>query len=223
MTLTTIKSEPVWRHEDPNELQPPLQTDVSVDVCVVGAGIAGMTTAYLLAKQGQSVVVLDDGRVGGGQTGHTTAHLASAIDDRFVRIAQLHGEEGAALAADSHASAIDRIESIVRQEKIDCHFERLDGYLIAAPGDESMIDREFEAAHRARVQGVERLAAPPLQSFGMTGCLRFPRQGQFHPLKYLAGLSQAFRRLGGKLYNGTHATKIEGGKQATIAPARARR
>src|ERR671913_35108 len=80
--------------------QAALAEDLRVDVCVVGAGIAGMTTAYLLAREGKSVVVLDDGPIGGGQTERTTAHLANAIDDQYCEIERLHGEKGARLAAE---------------------------------------------------------------------------------------------------------------------------
>src|SRR5688572_24720553 len=108
---------------------PQLTQDLRADVCVVGAGIAGITTAYLLSREGKSVVVLDDGMVGGGETGRTTAHLVNALDDRFYNLERLHGEKGARLAAQSHSAAIDKIEEIVRRENIDCDFLRLDGYL----------------------------------------------------------------------------------------------
>ena len=162
----------------------PLGEDVVADVCVVGAGIAGMTTAYLLARENRNVVVLDDGPVGGGMTRRTTAHLASAIDDRFVRIERLHGRDGARIAAESHATAIDRIESIAREEAIDCDFERLDGYLIAAPDmPEGLLDRELAAAQRAGLTDVAAVARPPSGEFANGRALRFPRQGQLHPGK----------------------------------------
>ena len=93
-----------------------------------------MTTAYLLAREGRSVVVLDDGPVAGGQTRRTTAHPSHAIDDRYFEIERLHGPEGARLAAESHSAAIDRIEAIVGEEQLACDFVRLDGYLFLAPG-----------------------------------------------------------------------------------------
>lgn len=104
--------------------RPALTKDIVTDVCVVGAGIAGLTTAYLLAAEGQSVVVLDDGPIAGGETSRTTAHLANAIDSRYFGIEHLHGEKGARLTAESHTAAIDRIEAIVAKEKIECEFER---------------------------------------------------------------------------------------------------
>lgn len=98
-----------------------LAEDTSADVAIVGAGIAGMTTAYLLAREGKRVVILDDGPIGGGMTSRTTAHLVNALDDRFYELERLHGEKGSRLAAESHSAAIDRIEAIVKEEKIDCY------------------------------------------------------------------------------------------------------
>src|SRR4051812_22486316 len=94
----------------------PLAEDIKTDVCVIGAGIAGLTVAYLLAREGKSVVVLDDGPIGGGESGRTTAHLASAIDDRYFEIERIHGPKAAHLAYTSHSSAIDLIEKIVKGE-----------------------------------------------------------------------------------------------------------
>ncbi len=94
-----------------------LATNEQADVCVVGAGMAGLTTAYLLGRAGKSVVVLDDGPIVSGETERTTARLVTALDDRYVELERLHGEKGARLAAESHAAAIDQIERIVQEEK----------------------------------------------------------------------------------------------------------
>jgi glycine/D-amino acid oxidase-like deaminating enzyme/nitrite reductase/ring-hydroxylating ferredoxin subunit len=188
-----------------------LTADKTADVCVVGAGIAGLTTAYLLALEGKSVVVVDDGPIGGGQTQRTSAHLSSAIDDRFVELERIHGEEGSRLAAESHASAIDRIEAIATEEAIACDFRRVDGYLFNAPGQpDDLLEQERKAAHRAGLMDVAFVPRAPLP-FDTGRCLRFPRQGQFHPLKYLAGLAQAFRKKGGTIHTNTHAARIDGG------------
>src|SRR5213082_1429693 len=102
-------TSPWWAMDETPPFSP-LDRHTQADVCVVGAGIAGMTTAYLLAREGRSVVVLDDGPIAGGQTQRTTAHLSNAIDDRYFEIERLHGPQGARLAAESHTAAIDRIE-----------------------------------------------------------------------------------------------------------------
>jgi glycine/D-amino acid oxidase-like deaminating enzyme/nitrite reductase/ring-hydroxylating ferredoxin subunit len=206
----------VWMQTaDMPETQARLGADVQADVVIVGAGIAGLTTAYLLTKEGKRVVVLDDGPLAGGETCRTTAHLTNALDDRYYELERLHGEKGARLAAESHTAAVDRIESIVNAEKIDCDFTRLDGYLFVPPGDDpAQLGDELRAAHRAGLTEVEHVERAPLDSFDTGPALRFPRQAQFHILKYLSGVAAAVRRQGGEIYTQTHADKIVGGKPA---------
>jgi glycine/D-amino acid oxidase-like deaminating enzyme/nitrite reductase/ring-hydroxylating ferredoxin subunit len=193
-----------------------LTGDASCDVCIVGAGIAGLTTAYLLAREGRSVIVLDAGPIGGGMTGRTTAHLVNALDDRYFDLESYHGEEQARLVAQSHTAAIDRVESIINAESIDCEFERLDGYLFVPPGEsKEILDRELKATHRAGI-ATELVTRAPLESYDTGQALRFPDQAQFHPLKYLSGLASAIRKLGGKIHTETRAGKIEGGDSARI-------
>jgi glycine/D-amino acid oxidase-like deaminating enzyme/nitrite reductase/ring-hydroxylating ferredoxin subunit len=212
------KSRSVWMNTAPQAAPAGLTQDTRADVCVVGAGIAGMTTAYLLTREGRSVVVLDDGPVGGGQTQRTTAHLSNAIDDRYFEVEKVHGTAGSRLAADSHTAAIDRIEAIARAENIDCDFRRVDGYLFVAPGQSpDILDQEQAAARRAGLTDIEIVARAPLASFDTGRALRFPRQGQFHPLKYLAGLADAVRRAGGRIHTGAHVRRIDGGTEAKVA------
>jgi glycine/D-amino acid oxidase-like deaminating enzyme/nitrite reductase/ring-hydroxylating ferredoxin subunit len=193
---------------------------LSADVCIVGAGIAGLTIAYLLAREGKAVIVLDDGPIGGGMTARTTAHLTNALDDRFYELERLFGEEGSRLAAQSHTAAIDRVEAIVNEEEINCEFERVDGYLFIPPdGRVKVLDDELPAAHRAGLTEVRRIERAPLESFDTGPCLHFPRQAQFHPLKYLTGLARAIEREGSKIFTGTHADEIEGGPDAHVTSA----
>ena len=140
----------VWMATADTPSEPRLTEDIRTDVCIVGAGIAGMTTAYLLAREGRAVVVLDDGAIGGGMTGRTTAHLTNAFDDRYVEMERLHGEEGSRFIAESHTAAIDKIEEIISREAIDCGFERVDGFLFVPPGEStSVLDDELVASRRA--------------------------------------------------------------------------
>ena len=206
----------VWMATTPLSQEQGLASDARADVCIVGAGIAGLTTAYLLAKEGKKVIVLDDGPTAGGETCRTTAHLVSALDDRFYHLERLHGREGARLAAQSHAAAIDRIERIVRDEAIDCDFMRLDGYLFVPAGDDpKQLEDEFESATRAGLD-VSRVDRAPISSFDTGPALKFARQGQFHVLKYLRGVAAAAQRGGVQIYNGTHADRIEGGADARV-------
>jgi glycine/D-amino acid oxidase-like deaminating enzyme/nitrite reductase/ring-hydroxylating ferredoxin subunit len=197
----------------------PLEQDLHVQVCIVGAGIAGLSTAYLLAKAGKAVAVIDDGPIAGGMTQMTSAHLTNVMDDRYFELERLHGGSGARLAADSHAAAIDCIEAIVREENLACDFARVDGYLFLAEDDAiETLDRELAAAHRAGLSGAAKVARAP--SFDSGPCLRFPNQAQFHPLKYLAGLTQALHRCGGRIFCGSHVDGIEGGAPALVRVGR---
>ncbi len=90
-------STSIWMATADTPSRSRLKESIRTEVCIVGAGIAGLSTAYLLGREGRSVVVLDDGLIGGGMTGRTTAHLTNAYDDRYVEIEKLHGEEGFAL------------------------------------------------------------------------------------------------------------------------------
>src|SRR5256885_5478975 len=102
--------------------RPALTKSITTDVCVVGAGITGLSVAYTLARAGRRVVVLDRDQIGSGESGRTTAHLSNAIDDRYERLEKAVGGPKARLAAESHTAAIDTIERIVRDEGIDCDF-----------------------------------------------------------------------------------------------------
>jgi len=184
--------------------------------CVIGGGIAGLTTAYLLAKAGKAVTVIDDGLIGGGETCRTTAHLTNAIDDRIYRIEKWHGEDHARLAVESHTAAIEQIEQIVRSESIDCDFERLDGYLVQAEENDDDLEEELAAAHRCGLVDVEWAEKAPITGYDTGRCLRFPRQGQFHVLKYLSGLAKAIEMNGGRLLSHTRVIDWAGGDHPTL-------
>jgi len=210
-------STSVWMATSETPTQSRLKESIRTDVCIIGAGIAGLTTAYLLGREGRSVVVLDDGLIGGGMTGRTTAHLTNAYDDRYVEIEKLHGGEAARLTAESHTAAIDKVSEIVSAENINCDFEWLDGFLFAQTRDEvGLLRDELAAAHRAGLVGVEKVARAPLDSFDTGPALRFPRQAQFHPLRYLNGVARAVMTESGRIFGQTHASRIEGGTSARI-------
>ena len=213
------KSTSPWIETTPRIPTTSLTQNTRADVCVIGAGIAGLTTAYLLAREGRSVVVLDAGQLGNGQTSMTTAHLSNVIDDTFKEILRLHGPDGARLANSSHVSAVDRIAMICAEEHIDCRFERLDGYLfLGAKDKESTLDEELEAARVANAR-VTRLPQAPVSGFSSGPCLRFPQQAQFHPLRYLNGLANATVGRGGRIYTETKAVEAEGGERACVKTA----
>jgi glycine/D-amino acid oxidase-like deaminating enzyme/nitrite reductase/ring-hydroxylating ferredoxin subunit len=218
MTEHSGKSVSMWMATGTLPTFPKLRTNEQGTVCVVGAGIAGLTTAYLLGRAGKSVIVLDDGPIASGESERTTAHLSTLLDDHYADLLRWHGEKGARLAAESHATAIDTIERIVRDESIDCDFERLNGYLFAPPEASSdILDRELAAAQRVGLRDVHMVARAPLIYFDTGRALCFPHQAQFHPVKYLAALVKAIVRDGGRLYTDTHVDHIEGGGSARVS------
>jgi glycine/D-amino acid oxidase-like deaminating enzyme/nitrite reductase/ring-hydroxylating ferredoxin subunit len=191
--------------------RPALSANRKTDVCVIGAGIAGISTAYLLTREGRSVTVLDLDRIGGQETSRTTAHLSDVLDEGLPELIAMHGEERARLAVSSHSAAIARIEEIVEAEGIACGFERLDGYLFASPeADEDALEEILDAAHRLGLSGARRLSRTRGKGLRTGPCLRFPRQAQFHPLRYVEGLAAAIERAGGKLFGETRVVDVEG-------------
>jgi glycine/D-amino acid oxidase-like deaminating enzyme/nitrite reductase/ring-hydroxylating ferredoxin subunit len=189
---------------------PALNQDLKTDVVVIGAGIAGITTAYFLLKAGLKVVVVEDGNVGSGETGHTTAHLSAALDDRYSHLEKIFGKNQTPLIASSHLQAIDTIDQIVLQNKIDCDLKRLSGYLFLHPSDKpESLQQEFEACRRAGLD-VKMLDETPGMKVPQGACIEFANQGQFHPLKYLDGLCAVVTALGGRIYCSTRAVSFSG-------------
>ena len=167
-----------------------------VDVLVVGAGITGLTTAYLLARSGQRVAVVERERIGSGETGNTSAHLTQITDLRLTTLADRFGRDAARLAWEGGGVAIDLIESIVEREGIECGFARVPGSLCPpffdAQDDARGLLADFELARELGIQASYRrsgaLAGRPV--------VVFADQALFHPLRYLGGLAAAAEAAG---------------------------
>lgn len=206
----------LWQRAD-KPLFTSLAENLQTEVCVVGAGISGLSTAYFLLKAGIKVAVVDRERLGLGETGLTSAHLSNALDEGYLAIRRQHGDEGARLAAESHTQAINEIERIQRTEVIDCDFRRTPGYLFLKPeGKVTDLIHELEAVHDAGLSQVRLLPSAPQPLFDTGPCLEYPMQAQFHPLKYLDGLATAVQRLGGRIFTHTEVTEVTGGTSATV-------
>lgn len=209
--MSTAKTLPIWSAATgftrtrfstaaPTQLQ---------DTVVVGAGVAGLVTALCLARDGRRVLVVDRQGLGEGESLRTTAHLASALDDRFYNLARWHGKDGARLAAESHAAAIDWIEQFVAQAPGRCGFRRVPGYLFSHDGNTERLQKECEAADEAGLtvayvsQGI-----PGLPALGPA--LRFDHQARIAMDRYLLALGEACDALGVHFMRGD-VTRIEGG------------
>jgi glycine/D-amino acid oxidase-like deaminating enzyme/nitrite reductase/ring-hydroxylating ferredoxin subunit len=192
-----------WMESAPVVDAPQLSRHEDCDALVIGSGIAGLSTAYEVARAGRSVVVIDRGGIGNGMTARTTAHLATELDDFYSELIRVRGEDEARIYYQIQVAAVNRIEAICREESIDCDFHRLDGYLI--PTDEGPIadlQEEFEACRRIGVE-VEWVDRAPVPGLDTGRCLRFPKQGRLHPTHYLAGLARAILARGGRIYANT--------------------
>jgi len=184
-----------------------LQENLETEVLVIGGGIAGLTTAYLLLKSGKQVTVIEDGFIGSGESGRTTAHLTCALDDRYYFLEDTFDKASAALAAESHQAAIGMIESIINTESIDCNFKTVDGYLFLDPSDKNEnLLREFKATQSAGINTEIVDITPGILNVGTS--IKFPSQAQFHIIKYLQGLSHAIAQMGGKIYTETRGEHI---------------
>lgn len=193
---------------------PKLTKDATADVVVVGAGIAGLSVAYNLAKAGKKVIVLESRAIGAGQTGKTTAHLMPWNDDYYYEIEKSWGTDKMKIVADSHVRSIDFVESVVKEEGIECNFQRVPGYLVATEENESEAEKlrmEYEACIRAGLDSVKMInlkGAPENGSFGH-GIL-FPMTAEFQPLKYIQGLAKAIKKMGGEIYEETAVIEQKG-------------
>ena len=208
----------IWQGTCEVPRYPKLARSGTTEVCVVGAGIAGLCVAHHLAREGKKVTVLDDGPIGGGETGRTTAHLTYAMDDRIYNLESVHGAEGARMIVESHAAAINRFQQIAQLEDIDCEFTRVDGYLMQRePGNSEELQKEFEAAHRAGLSDLALVDRAPIAGFESGTALRFPGQATLHPLRFLVGLADAIvNKYGGEIYCDTHVEGVEGGNPCNV-------
>jgi glycine/D-amino acid oxidase-like deaminating enzyme/nitrite reductase/ring-hydroxylating ferredoxin subunit len=207
--VTSGKNISYWLDSQSAISYSPLNENLETDVVVVGGGIAGITIAYRLSQSGKKVILVEDGNICSGETGRTTAHLVTALDDRYERLEQIFGKEGASLVYESNRAAIDFVKETVQRERIECDFELLPGYLFLHPSDsKDSLDKEYEAAKRAGVP-VQKVNRVPgiLKDVGQA--LEFADQAQFHPLKYLKAVCNAIVKNGGRIFTDTHAREID--------------
>lgn len=212
--LTSGEHLSYWTSSVPPMLFQPLKEDVETEVLVVGGGLGGLTTAYCLLQAGKKVVVLEDGEIGSGESGRTTAHITYALDDRYYFLEQQFGQEGARMLGESHRAAIDWIDATVAKEGIDCHFRRVEGYLFLHPSDKpENLDRELEATQRLGLP-TEMVPKIPGLPAGDGRAIRFPGNGQFHIMEYMNGLARAIVKSGGRIFTRSRAEEIskEGAK-----------
>jgi glycine/D-amino acid oxidase-like deaminating enzyme len=186
----SISSQSLWITDSKNTY-PKLSQERSCDVAIVGGGIVGVTTAYLLSKVGKKVVLLEKNTIGSGATGYTTAMITQYIDIEMSKLVELFGKGVAKKIWQSGKDAIDCIERNIREEKIDCNFIRLP-YIVYAK-DEKEREELQEEQKAAKTIGVEL-------TFANNGSLVLKNQAKFHPIKYLRGLANSACQNGAQIF-----------------------
>jgi glycine/D-amino acid oxidase-like deaminating enzyme/nitrite reductase/ring-hydroxylating ferredoxin subunit len=196
---------------------PALQRDIDVDVLIVGAGLTGITTAYLLGQEGVRVALIDRDKVAGGDTSRTTAHLTYVTDERLHHLASKFGAEAARKFWEAGVVAIDTIERIVEETGGDAEFVRVPGYLHARVGqapDRKELDALRENVELAQSFGLDATFVERTPYGAMPG-VKFAQQAKFHPRKYLSGMLSVIQQQGGLIFEGTAFESVDDGEPMT--------
>lgn len=204
-----VGTSPYWADSPSLPAFGAIDHDLDVDVVVVGGGITGLTTAYLLLSAGKSVAILERARCASIDTGHTTAHLTMVTDTRLSELVSRFGQSHAQAVWDAGLAAIDQIDAIVTEHDIDCGFEWVDGYLHSPHGesDAGRVDQFRNEASLAQELAFNAAFVEHVPFTGGPG-IRFVDQARFHPLKYIAGLATAVRAKGGAIFEQSGAEEF---------------
>jgi glycine/D-amino acid oxidase-like deaminating enzyme/nitrite reductase/ring-hydroxylating ferredoxin subunit len=200
--------ESYWRDSQEFPTFPALTTDTETEVVVVGAGIAGITTAYLLAKERKKVLLLDAGRIANGTTGHTTAKITAQHDVIYDELINHFGTAKAEDYYQANMLAKKFIEDTINELAIECDFKQEDAYLYTIDdANIAKLEKEAAAYETLGINGglVDHL---PI-SLGEKVGLVMRNQARFHPLRYLATLLDRFVALGGKVYEETTVVDVQ--------------
>ncbi len=194
---------------------PPLTADTEADVVIVGAGITGITAAYLLTRAGKKPVLLEAGRILNGTTGHTTAKITAQHDliyDEFIRH---FGDDKTRLYYEANFEAMNFIRETVAKESIDCGFADESSF-IYTESDLAVenLEKELRAYEKLGIAGelTERIALP----LEVRAALLMPNQARFHPVSYLAALISKAEEAGARIFEQTTAVKVEEGDSPVV-------
>lgn len=209
------RPESYWMETAPAPSRPPLSDDIEVDVVVVGGGVAGLSTAWELAREGRSVAVLEADRIAAGVTGHTTAKLTALHSLVYERLRRTRGPEAARLYAQSQQQAVEHVASVAAQLGIDCDLERAPAYTYTTRAEDTdELRAEAAAAREAGLPAVytEETGLP----FPVAGAVRVDDQAQFHPRTYLLALAEDLRARGGVIHERSRVTGLHEGSPCTV-------
>ncbi|HKG02003.1 MAG TPA: FAD-dependent oxidoreductase [Conexibacter sp.] len=219
--VPTAKRTSLWVDTAPApRLHPQLDGDVRADVCVIGGGFVGITTALLLAEAGASVVLLEAGRLAGGTSGYTTAKVTSQHGLIYDALRSKHGAETARRYGEANEAALAWISARVERDGIECDFRRRSAYVyVTDASDRAQVEREAEAAIDAGLPAtlVEETPLP----YAVEAAVRFEHQAELHPRRYLFALAEKLTALNGAhVFERSHAVEVGGheGRQVVKGP-----
>ncbi|WP_078393094.1 FAD-dependent oxidoreductase [Shouchella patagoniensis] len=192
----------IWQMSSHHKAYPPLQSDIEVDVAVIGGGITGITTAFLLTEAGKNVAVFDANQFGRGTTGHTTAKLTIQHDIIYDELLSHLGEEKAGQYYQSQNAALSFARQLVQKENISCGFSNEDAYLYATTHHGEHRLRREKKAYEALDIPHEFVTSTPVE-LGARAALKVPNQAQFHPLLFLTHLCDKMSEKGAQLFEET--------------------
>ncbi|HYG22819.1 MAG TPA: FAD-dependent oxidoreductase [Verrucomicrobiae bacterium] len=205
-----MKTESYWQSSAALPQFPSLANDLTVDVVIIGAGLTGITAAYLLKREGVKVALLDRQRVAQADTGHTTAHLTYVTDERLKDLVKSFGRDAAKSFWEAGGAAIDQIHDNIRQLNVDAEFKWVDGFLHESFNGSDAKDRRSleEDAALARELGFGAEFVRSIPAFGRAG-VRFANQAKFHPFKYLAAMLQTIPGDGSHVFENTEFSEVK--------------
>ncbi len=195
---------------------PTLEGSTQTEVIIIGGGIAGITTAYLLAKAGKKVVVVEKGNTHDSSvTAYTTAFLTHSLDTDLVDLKKIFGTRDTKKILQSHEDAIDLVEKIIKDEHIECGFVKAPHYSIAlSQSGAEDFKKEKDLSNQLGFTATWKESSFfPFQNYG---AMVLDKQAMFHPLKYINGVRAAFEKMGGTYFDNTEAKAIEGDIRATV-------
>lgn len=185
-----------------------LSQNEETDICIIGAGIFGLTCAYYLSQLGYRVIILEKDEIGEKATGNTTAKITSQHNLFYSYLINSYGKKFAADYLKANEQAIQNIKQIIDKEKIKCDFEYQNNYVYTTKKSELPIIKKEVSAVESLDFSCEFVTKTGLP-FEIEGAICFKKQAQFHPLKYLYGLCNSVSSHNGKIYTHTVVTNIE--------------
>lgn len=198
----------LWQNEPSYVPQKHNFIGAAYDVVVVGGGMTGVVTAYLLQQQGKRCLLAEANNLGFGTTGGTTAHLNTLLDTPYTTISSNFNKDTARLVADAASDAIKLIEGHINSLAIECEFARTEAYLFSQDEDETKeLDRILNASLEAGLDAGYVLDLPIPVAFEKA--VRFNDQAKFHPMKYLNGIAKAFESIGGQIVGQCRVTSVD--------------